>query len=97
VRKNQIAVHLLFVEILKEYVRRLMEYHSRNERVHFDSEEQVEMFYSAIKYYYNESMSTYNRCIRHRSSGERKEEEFEFKPFDTCCYIERLEGMEGKA
>jgi hypothetical protein len=52
----------------------------------FRSEEEVERFCSAIKYYYNQSHLAYARCVRQRQTGRdvkeeeciKEDEEYEF-------------------
>lgn len=67
-RKNQVGVHVLYQEILKEFVRRLAE--PRDQEVSlFTGEEQLRRFEAAIKYYYNHAMAAYPQALRKRQSG----------------------------
>lgn len=67
-RKNQVGVHVLYQEILKEFIRRLAE--PREQDVNpFGGEEQLKRFEAAIKYYYNHAQAAYPQAIRRRQSG----------------------------
>jgi uncharacterized damage-inducible protein DinB len=78
------GVHILYQEILKDYVRRLME-RCEKEPKPFAGEEEVKRFDSAIKYYYNHTQAAYIDAIRKRQTGrslewakeEHKQEESE--------------------
>lgn len=94
-RKNQVGVHILYQEILKEFIRRLAE--PRDQELSLFTEEQLRRFEAAIKYYYNHAMAAYPQALRKRQSGKAalwaKQEKLEEEQAnnDKYEYIEEID------
>ena len=65
---------------MKEYYSRLKTSYEMGRKTIFADEESIERFDQAIKYYYNDSMSSYSRSVKKRESteGGGKEEQGDF-------------------